>query len=123
MIRLALAFDFCASMGGRADIALAVYGQRRHCGRCVEIRSGLDASSDIIDTFGPYVLNVEVLRTLDGWGQVPTPEGFGWVSMRYLAENPIPTDSVPRPLICSRTEPFWTFAMYLREAEYRASLA
>lgn len=85
----------------------------------LNIRSDPNAASDIIGAFGPYALNVEVLRTLDGWGQVPTPEGMGWVSMRFLAPNPWPTNEVPRPLSCSGTEPFWTFTMWPRGTEYR----
>lgn len=84
----------------------------------LNIRSEPNAGSEIVGSLGPFTLNVEVLRTLDGWGQIPTPEGMGWVSMRFLASNPWPANEAPRPLICSGTEPFWTFALYPRGTEY-----
>lgn len=86
----------------------------------LNIRAEPTAASDKVGEFGPFNLNVEVSRAIDGWGQVPTPEGMGWVSMRFLTPNPWPAGQAPRPLICSGTEPFWTLAMYPRGAEYRA---
>ncbi|MCF2871427.1 SH3 domain-containing protein [Octadecabacter sp. G9-8] len=84
----------------------------------LNIRSGPSPSDDVVGTLGPFTLNVEVLDQRDGWAQVPTPEGWGWVSKRYLADNPWPENEVPRPLQCSGTEPFWTFSMYPRGTEY-----
>lgn len=86
----------------------------------LNIRREPNTSSDKIGELGPYTLNVEVLYDVDGWGQVPTGEGWGWVSMAYLEPNPWPANEAPRPLICSGTEPFWTFAMYPRGATYNA---
>lgn len=84
----------------------------------LNIRADPDASSDKIGELGAYTLNVEILRTVDGWGQTPTAEGFGWVSMRFLVANPWPQGQAPRPLICLGTEPFWNLALYPRGAEY-----
>ena len=86
----------------------------------LNIRAEPNASSDIISTFGPYTLNVEVLYAREGWGQVPTSEGWGWVNMAYLQDNPWPEGEVPRPLACSGTEPFWTFSLHPRGTEYNA---
>ena len=84
----------------------------------LNIRALPSGGSEKVGEFGPYTLNVEVLRTQDGWAQVPTGEGMGWVSQRFLAQNPWPANEVPRPLVCSGTEPFWTFALYPRGTEY-----
>ena len=84
----------------------------------LNIRAEPDAASDIIGAFGPYDINVEVLRQQDGWGFVGTGEGAGWVSMRYLSPNPPAAGSVPRPLACHGTEPFWNLTLYPRGAEY-----
>jgi len=84
----------------------------------LNIRAMPDASSDIVGSFNPFDLNVEVLDQQDGWGRVGTGEGSGWVSMRFLAPNPVPANDIPRPLSCFGTEPFWGMAMYPRGAEY-----
>lgn len=84
----------------------------------LNIRSKPTASSTVIGEFGPYTLNIEVLRTQDGWGYVGAGERSGWVSMTFLAENPLPENEVPRPLSCFGTEPFWTVSLYPRGAEY-----
>jgi len=83
----------------------------------LNIRAEPDATSDIIGEFGPNTLNVEILRVQEGWGQVPTAEGLGWVSMRFLAENPWPEGEVPRPLACSGTEPFWSLTLHANEQQ------
>lgn len=84
----------------------------------LNIRAEPDSASDVIGEFGPYALNVEILRVLDGWGYTGAGERSGWVSMRYLAPNPIPADELPRPLACFGTEPFWDVTFYPRGAEY-----
>lgn len=88
----------------------------------LNVRAAPDAGSEIRDTIGPYEIDIEVLGlNADGtWGRVPLPEGVGWVSMRYLAANAdTDAEAVPRPLICSGTEPFWTLANYPRGPEFR----
>lgn len=86
----------------------------------LNIRAEPTASSEKIGAFGPFTLNVEVLRQQDGWGMVGTGEGNGWVSMRYLAPNPTPEGELPRPMICHGTEPFWTLSFLPRGTEYDA---
>lgn len=86
----------------------------------LNIRARPDANSAKIGELGPDTLNVEILRTLEGWGQVPTSEGMGWVSLQFLTLNPWPTKEAPRPLVCSGTEPFWTQALFPRGPEYNA---
>ena len=86
----------------------------------LNIRGEPDSSSDIIGEFGPYTLNVEILRVMDGWGYTGAGERSGWVSMRYLTPNPIPANELPRPLACFGTEPFWDVTFYPRGAEYNS---
>ena len=84
----------------------------------LNIRAEPSSSSDIIGEFGPYTLNVEVLRTRGGWGYTGAGERSGWVSMRYLTPNPVPENELPRPLACFGTEPFWDVTFYPRGTEY-----
>jgi uncharacterized membrane protein len=86
----------------------------------LNIRAAPSADAPIIGNFGPYGFNIEVLETTpDGrWGLVGTPEGNGWVAMRFM--SPIATDPyvIPRPLVCFGTEPFWTIGLYPRGDEF-----
>lgn len=89
----------------------------------LNIRSEPNASAEIIGTYGPYALNIEVLRTTsDGsWGFVGMGEQNGWTSMRFLtlSDHQDP-NAFPRPLSCSGTEPFWSLNITVRGDEYHA---
>ena len=89
----------------------------------LNIRQGPSASDQIIGELGPYAFNIEVLETTsDGrWGKVPMPEGIGWVAMRFM--EPVGQDdpfTIPRPMTCVGTEPFWSLGLYPRGDEYSA---
>ncbi|WP_159453109.1 COG3650 family protein [Pseudooctadecabacter jejudonensis] len=84
----------------------------------LNIRNGPGASFDKTGELEPFTLNVEVLDQQDGWALIPTSESTGWVSMRFLRPNPIPANEIPRPLVCSGTEPFWDIGFYPRGADY-----
>lgn len=89
----------------------------------LNIRAEPDASSPVIGEYGPYALNIEVLRTTpDGqWGRVGLGEGNGWVAMRYLARSDHQDpNAFPRPLSCFGTEPFWSLNVTVRGDEYQA---
>ncbi|WP_281981191.1 hypothetical protein [Thalassorhabdomicrobium marinisediminis] len=86
----------------------------------LNIRAEPNARSEIIGEFGPFDLNVEVMREQDGWGYTGAGERSGWVSMRFLTPNPVPPHEVPRPMICSGTEPFWSVSFHPRGTEYNA---
>lgn len=75
----------------------------------LNIRAEPSAEAPVIGSFPPGRTDVEVLEiTPDGaWGRVGTPEGNGWVSMRYLAAQEMAADTIPRPFRCVGTEPFW----------------
>lgn len=80
----------------------------------LNIRQEPDAASDVLGTYDPYRLNIEVLETTaDGaWGKVGLGEGAGWVSMAYLtATLPAEPGTIPRPMLCSGTEPFWSLSL------------
>ena len=84
-------------------LAGTLHGHRLASDDVLNIRAEPAASSEIIGELGPYTLNVEVLRTLDGWGYIGASERSGWVSMRFLAPNPPPENKVPRPMSCFGT--------------------
>lgn len=121
MIRLLLALTLSAS-GAAAQELPAAFGVTNVAKEDVlNIRAAPSARSAIIGTYAPDDLNIEVLSTSpDGkWGRVGVSEGNGWVAMRFLARSEdTPTDTLPRPLICSGTEPFWTLAMTPGGDEY-----
>lgn len=86
----------------------------------LNIRAEPRASAELVGTYWPYALNIEVLRLSDdgGWGMVGLPEGNGWVSMRYLRPQPVTPGDFPLPLTCYGTEPFWTIGLYPGGSEY-----
>lgn len=88
----------------------------------LNIRAQPSTSAPVIGEYGPYTLNIEVLRTTpDGkWGMVGFREGNGWVSMRYLElSGHNEPHMFPRPLYCSGTEPFWNLNVTVRGDEYQ----
>lgn len=89
----------------------------------LNVRAGPSASDDILGSYGPYDLNIEVLETTaDGkWGKVGWGETNGWVAMRYLAlsDHNDPND-LPAPLTCLGNEPFWNLNITMRGDEYNA---
>ena len=87
----------------------------------LNVRAAPDAGSEILGSYPPYAINIEVLQTSpDGaWGMVGWGERNGWVALRYLVATP-PADpyALPRPLVCSGVEPFWSLGIYPRGDEY-----
>jgi len=88
----------------------------------LNIRKAPDPNAKVIGAYGPYALNIEVLRTTpDGkWGLVIAGESNGWTAMRFLErsdhQNPI---AFPRPMRCFGTEPFWSLNVTTRGDEYQ----
>ncbi len=77
----------------------------------LNIRAKPAASSDIIGALPHAQKGVEVVRRdpTGRWGLVNTGERSGWVSMRFLAQQPRQAGfGEARPLFCSGTEPFWS---------------
>lgn len=87
----------------------------------LNIRRDPNPQAEVIGSYPPFRLNVEVLdTTADGtWGRVGLGEGMGWVSMAYLEATPDALDgTIPRPMSCFGTEPFWSLTMSARGDEY-----
>lgn len=88
----------------------------------LNIRSAPDTSAEKIGEYGPYALNIEVLRLSDTgkWGMVGAGERNGWVSMRYLEpSNHQEPFTFPRPMSCFGAEPFWSLNVTARGDEYQ----
>jgi len=80
-------------------------------GDVLNIRSAPDASAQIIAELQPNDVDIEVIALDDTgkWGWVNIGESAGWVSMRFLDPVQAPDiRTMPRPLICTGTEPFWS---------------
>ena len=88
----------------------------------LNIRAEPAASAEIIGEIYAYDVAVEVLRLSDDgkWGMVGAGERNGWVSMRFLKYEPYPEPySIPRPLTCGGTEPFWSIGLTPRGSEFQ----
>jgi len=87
----------------------------------LNIRADPRASAQIIGTYPPYAVNIEVLRLSEDskWAKVGLGERNGWVAARYLQRD-ADTEPyrIPRPLSCSGTEPFWTLNLSLRGTDF-----
>lgn len=87
----------------------------------LNVRSGPDASFDIVGTLAHDASNIEVIRPNNDytWGLVNLRETSGWVSLRFLARRPGEIDGLfPQFAICTGTEPFWS----LKRTEGTATL-
>lgn len=77
----------------------------------LNVRASPSTSASIIAKLSHDDQNIEVVRhDPDGeWGLVNIGETAGWVSLRFLerASGQV-DDQLPRPLICTGTEPFWS---------------
>lgn len=123
MIRLILSFALIAlSTIATADEFPARYSVTDVAANDVlNIRREPSASSDIMGTYPPYAVNIEVLSLSDNgkWARVGMGEGNGWVAARFLQRD----DSgdpyrIPRPISCVGTEPFWAFNMSIRGTDF-----
>lgn len=117
MIRAALALLLFCGAAQAQSLPAAYQVQGVAAGDVLNIRAEPSASAPVLGSFGPYDLNIEVLRlSEDGrWGRVGLPEGTGWVAMRFLkATPPDDPDTIPRPFTCVGTEPFWSLALTAR---------
>lgn len=115
---------FCALWGtiSHAQDLPAVYNVNNVAANDVlNIRRAPDAGAEIMGSYPPYSINIEVLEiSPDGkWGMVGLGEGNGWVNLSYLEPSTTYSEyEVPMPLVCSGTEPFWTFGIYPGGSEY-----
>lgn len=80
----------------------------------LNIRADPDASAEIVGSFAPDAVPVEVLQVQDGWGYVSTGERMGWASMTFLEPVEVQRlgqSAIPEGLTCGGTEPFWGAAI------------
>ena len=76
----------------------------------LNVRGLPSSSAPIIGELAPNSRPIEVLASQNGWAQVSTGEGTGWVSTHFLEEIQLPTigdTALPEGLTCWGTEPFW----------------
>jgi len=88
----------------------------------LNVRAGPSAGTDILDRLAPDQEGVEVIGLSDDgkWGMVAVPGSNGWVAMRYLAAERMSGDTLPRPLQCYGTEPFWAITFGVDGVAYSA---
>ncbi len=86
----------------------------------LNIRAAPSASAPILGELSPGETMIEVTALSgDGrWGRVGVGERDGWVSMRYLAEIPLPAGEIPDGMRCHGTEPFWALDFSAGAASY-----
>ena len=80
----------------------------------LNVRAAPEAGSADIGDLPHDAAGIEVIDTRDGWGRIVWQEGNGWLSMRFLAPDPLPTiadTALPVGLVCSGTEPFWSIRL------------
>src|SRR5690606_1370999 len=69
-------------------------------------------TSDVVGKISPKANNVEVVaQTEDGkWSKVNSGESSGWVSSKFLTlqSGTWKLGALPKGMICSGTEPFWS---------------
>ncbi len=76
----------------------------------LNVRGQPNSSAPIVGELAPNSRPIEVLASQNGWAQVSTGEGTGWVSTHFLEEIQLPTigdTALPEGLRCGGTEPFW----------------
>lgn len=115
MIRRALALALWLAAGpAPAQDLPAVYDVAGvAAGDVLNVRAEPSAGAPVLRTLAPDAKGIEVVALSgDGkWGMVSTGEGNGWVALRYLAARPDPAaNTLPRPMTCLGTEPFWLLA-------------
>ena len=80
----------------------------------LNIRAAPGTAASIIGTLSATDRFIEVVEKDDSgdWARINTAERSGWVAMRYLARRANqPADTLPRPLSCAGTEPFWSLSL------------
>lgn len=81
-------------------------------GDVLNIRAQPGGGAEIIGSFAPETMPVEVIATRENWAYVVSGEQMGWVSRSYLAPldvATVPGTPVPLQSRCFGTEPFWGF--------------
>jgi uncharacterized membrane protein len=119
-VLLSVLFFGLSTVAGADDIAPplpALYGVVDVASDdALNVRAAPDASARIVGILAADADNIEVVDlSLQGkWARINAGESTGWVSMRYLRAQPIPTTvlGLPVGLRCFGTEPFWDITFF-----------
>ena len=89
----------------------------------LNVRAAPNASSADIGDLAYNASRLEVAGTdaSGNWGRIVWEEGEGWISMRYLESDTVPSilgTTLPAGLTCGGTEPFWSLSMGSNTAFY-----
>ncbi len=89
----------------------------------LNVRAAPSGSSADIGDLPFDARGVEVIDTdpSGAWGRILWEEGNGWLAMRFLAPDPVPTiagTALPAGLQCGGTEPFWSIRLSQSGAVY-----
>ncbi|MDB6178111.1 SH3 domain-containing protein [Paracoccus sp. Z330] len=79
----------------------------------LNIRAQPDASAPILESLPPDATAIEITAERDGWGRLNVGETVGWVSLRYLVDQPQVWQAgrLPDGFSCFGTEPFWALTV------------
>ena len=80
----------------------------------LNVRSGPSTDFDIIGKLEPDVTGIELIDTDEpgDWGLINFEDRSGWVSLQYMRRaSGQQVDGLPSNLICTGTEPFWSFSL------------
>lgn len=82
----------------------------------LNLRAEPNATAAIVGALAPDARNIEIVAVDESakWGLVGQGEGRGWAALRFLSRQggsesgQAGDDSLPLPLACGGTEPFWS---------------
>ncbi len=79
----------------------------------LNIRAAPDSAAPVLAELLPDATDVEVIALSDdgAWALVPFPEGQGWAATRFLTTSADDPATIPFPLRCVGTEPFWSVVL------------
>lgn len=77
----------------------------------LNVRAAPGVGNSIIAKLTSDAANIEVVAfdETGDWARINVGEASGWVAARFLTRRAgQPDDRLPRPLVCTGTEPFWS---------------
>ncbi|MBZ0123718.1 MAG: SH3 domain-containing protein, partial [Roseovarius sp.] len=83
-------------------------------GDTLNVRAGPSTGFEVLAKLPPDAAGIEVVDTDESgeWGLINIAERSGWVALDYMTRRAgQPDDRLPDNLICSGTEPFWSFRL------------
>ncbi len=77
----------------------------------LNVRSAPTIRSNKIGSLAADAQDIEVTAMDNGWGRINLGETAGWVSLRFLAQQPAGDYALAQTLQCFGTEPFWNLSL------------